>query len=121
MRDLLMKRIPEGPRYFPPDIVRDLSWEDWIAELVREQLLPVLHEELPHSVATRAETDDEGCLRCDILVERSSQRPIVIGRGGKNLKAVREAVLPHLPEGTELTLRVKVEKHWQRRPERFGC
>ena len=121
LRDLLIQLLPVGPKYFPPDIVRDLKWEDWVAELVREQLLPTLREELPHSVATRAELDDERRMRCDILVERPSQRPIVIGHGGKNLKAVREAVLPHLPEDTELTLRVKVDKHWQSRPERFGC
>ena len=121
LRDLLIRSLPVGPKYFPPDIIRDLGWEDWIAELVREQLLPLLRQELPHSVATRAETDDEGRVRCDILVERTSQRPIVLGQGGKNLKAVREAVLPHLPEGAELTLRVRIDKHWQKRPERFGC
>ena len=121
LRDLLIRSLPVGPKYFPPDIIRDLGWEDWIAELVREQLLPLLRQELPHSVATRAEADDEGRVRCDILVERASQRPIVLGQKGKNLKAVREAVLPHLPEGAELTLRVKIDKHWQKRPERFGC
>lgn len=121
LRDLLIRSLPVGPKYFPPDIIRDLDWEDWIAELVREQLLPALREELPHSVATRVEIDDRRRINCDILVERPSQRPIVIGHGGKNLKAVREAVLPHLPEDAELTLRVKVDKHWQNRPERFGC
>ena len=121
LRDILIRSLPVGPKYFPPDIIRDLSWEDWIAELVREQLLPLLRQELPHSVATRAEADDEGRVRCDILVERPSQRPIVLGQKGKNLKAVREAVLPNLPEGTELALRVKIDKHWQKRPERFGC
>lgn len=121
LRGLLIRSLPVGPKYFPPDIIRDLNWEDWIAELVREQLLPGLREELPHSVATRVEIDDRCRMRCDILVERPSQRPIVIGRGGKNLKAVREALLPHLPEDAELTLRVKVDKHWQNRPERFGC
>ena len=120
LRDLLIRSLPVGPKYFPPDIIRDLGWEDWIAELVREQLLPLLRQELPHSVATRAEADEEGRVRCDILVERASQRPIVLGQGGKNLKAVREAVLPHLPEGAELTLRVRIDKHWQKRPERFG-
>ena len=121
LRDLLIRSLPVGPKYFPPDIVRDLGWEDWIAELVREQLLPLLRQELPHSVATRAEADEEGRVRCDILVERASQRPIVLGQKGKNLKAVREAVLPHLPEGAELTLRVRIDKHWHKRPERFGC
>lgn len=121
LRDLLIRSLPVGPKYFPPEIVRDLGWEDWIAELVREQLLPLLRQELPHSVATRAEADDEGRIRCDILVERASQRPIVLGQKGKNLKAVREAVLPHLPDGAELTLRVRIDKHWQKRPERFGC
>ena len=121
LRDLLIRSLPVGPKYFPPDIVRDLGWEDWIAELVREQLLPLLRQELPHSVATRAEADDENRVRCDILVERASQRPIVLGQKGRNLKAVREAVLPHLPEGAELTLRVRIDKHWQKRPERFGC
>ena len=121
LRSLLIRCLPVGPRYFPPDVIRDLNWEDWIAELVREQLLPVLREELPHSVATRVEIDDRRRINCDILVERPSQRPIVIGHRGKNLKAAREAVLPHLPEHAELTLRVKVDKHWQSRPERFGC
>jgi len=113
----LLARLPEGPPYYPPETVRDTPEAVWVAELVREQLLAVLREELPHAVATRVTEWEWPRIRCEILVQRSSQKGIVIGRGGQVLKAVGTAVRHQLAEGAYLELMVKVDKDWPRRPE----
>jgi GTPase len=91
--------------------------------LVREQLLAFAKEELPHSIATRVTEWEWPRIRCEILVERDSQKGIVIGKGGEVLKKVGIAVRSQLPEGAYLELVVKVDKDWQQRPralERLG-
>jgi GTP-binding protein Era len=116
-------RLPEGPRLYPVETVADMPEALWAAELVREQLLAVLREELPHSLATRVTEWEWPRIRCEILVERESQKGIVIGRGGSVLKQVGQAVRAQLPAGAYLELFVKVERDWQRRPdalERLG-
>ena len=90
-----------------------------MAELVREQLLGVAREEVPHSIATRVTEWDWPHIRCEILVERESQKGIVIGKGGRVLKEVGTRVREQLAEGAFLELLVKVDKDWQRRPHRF--
>lgn len=119
----LVGRLPEGPQYFPDDMVTDVPEAFWVAELVREQLLHRTREELPHSIAARVVEWDWPLIRCEILVERESQKGIVIGKGGQVLKEVGTAVREQLPEGAYLELQVKVAKDWQRHPremERFG-
>ncbi len=119
----LIERLPEGPRYFPDDMVTDVPEAFWVAELVREQLLRRTHDELPHSIAARVTEWDWPLIRCEILVERDSQKGIVIGKKGQVLKEVGMAVRAQLPEGTYLELMVKVDKDWQSRPkamERLG-
>ena len=119
----VVARMPEGPQYYPDDMVTDVPEAFWVAELVREQLLARTREELPHSIATRVTEWDWPYIRCEILVERVSQKGIVIGRGGAVLKDVGTAVREQLPEGAYLDLHVKVDKDWQRRPkalERLG-
>lgn len=119
----LLSRLPEGPQYFPDDMVTDVPEAFMVAELVREQLLRRTREELPHSIATRVVEWDWPLIRCEILVERSSQKGIVIGHKGQVLKEVGTAVRQQLPEGTYLELIVKVDKDWQSRPkamERLG-
>ena len=119
----LVGRLPEGPQYFPDDMVTDVPEAFWVAELVREQLLRRTHDELPHSIAARVTEWDWPLIRCEILVERESQKGIVIGKKGQVLKEVGIAVREQLPEGTYLELQVKVDKDWQRHPkamERFG-
>jgi GTP-binding protein Era len=104
-------------------MVTDVPEAFWVAELVREQLLAVTREEVPHSVATRVTEWDWPRIRCEILVERDSQKGIVIGKKGAVLKAVGIAVRAQLPPGAYLELFVKVDKDWQRRPkalERLG-
>ncbi|HVM10158.1 MAG TPA: GTPase Era [Acidimicrobiales bacterium] len=121
--DAILDRMPEGPQMYPDDMVTDVPEAFWVAELVREQLLAVAREELPHSIATRVTEWDWPRIRCEILVERDSQKGIVIGRKGEVLKKVGIAVREQLPEGAYLELFVKVDKDWQRRPkalERLG-
>ena len=103
---------------FPVDAVRDVPEEQWIAELVREQLLAVTRDELPYSIATRVSDRDDNRITVEIIVERDSQKGMVIGKGGSVLKQVGERARAQMPEGTYLELRVKVDKDWQRRPER---
>jgi GTP-binding protein Era len=113
--DHLVERLPEGPQYYPDDMITDVPEAFWVAELVREQLLAVTHDELPHSIATRVTEWEWPRIRVEILVERDSQKGIVIGRKGSVLKAVGTAVRQQLPEGAYVELFVKVEKDWQRR------
>ena len=114
----LTDRMPVGPRYFPDDEVSDLPEERWVAELVREQLLAVTRDELPYSIATQVVEWEWPRIRVDIVVERDSQKGMVIGKGGQILKQVGERARAQLPEGVYLELRVKVDKDWQRRPDR---
>ena len=111
-------RLPEGPPLFPDDTVRDVPEEQWVAELVREQLLAVTRDELPYSIATRVTEWEGNRITVEILVERESQKGMVIGRGGHVLKQVGERARAQLPPGTYLELRVKVDKDWQRRADR---
>jgi GTP-binding protein Era len=114
----LVERLPEGPAFFPDDTVRDVPEEQWVAELVREQLLAVTRDELPYSIATRVSEWEGNRITVEIIVERESQKGMVIGRGGQVLKQVGQRAREQLPEGTFLALRVKVDKDWQRRPDR---
>jgi GTP-binding protein Era len=116
--DRLTAMVPEGPRYFPADVASDLPDERWVAELVREQLLAVTRDELPYSIATEVVEWEWPRIRVDILVERESQKGMVIGKGGAILKQAGERARAQMPEGVYLDLRVKVDKDWQRRPDR---
>jgi GTP-binding protein Era len=113
--EAVVARMPEGPAYYPPGTVTDVPEAWWVAELVREQVLSLVEDELPHSVACRVTEWEWPRIRCEILVERESQKGIVIGRGGSNLKAVGTAVRSQLEPGAYLELFVKVDRNWQRR------
>ena len=113
----LIDRLPEGPPFFPPDVITDTPEALWVAELVREQLLAKTRDELPHAITCRVTEWEWPHVRVEIIVERDSQKAIVIGKGGEVLKAVGIAVREALPEGTYLDLHVKVERHWQNRDE----
>lgn len=113
----VLSRLPEGPQYYPDDMVTDVPEAFWVAELVREQLLAVVRQELPHSIATRVTEWEWPHIRCEILVERESQKGMVIGKGGAVLKEAGTRVREQLPEGVYLELVVRVDKDWQRRPK----
>jgi GTP-binding protein Era len=116
--DHLAAAMPEGPMYFPAETVRDQPEETWVAELVREQLLAVTHDELPYSIATRVTEWEWPRIRCEIIVERDSQKGIVIGEHGAVLKEVGQRVRAQLPPGAFIELFVKVDKDWQHRADR---
>jgi GTPase len=115
--EAIVERLPEGPEYYPAGMVRELSEASWVADLVREELLRHVEDELPHSIACRVTEWEWPRVRCEIVVERDSQKGIVIGKGGQRLKEVGTAVRHQLPEGAYLELFVRVEKHWQQRED----
>ena len=100
-----------------PMSITDTPEALWVAELVREQLLAKTRDELPHAITCRVTEWEWPHIRVEIIVERDSQKAIVIGKGGEVLKAVGIAVRAELPEGTYLDLHVKVERRWQNRTE----
>lgn len=132
--DQLEQRLPEGPHYYPDDVVTDQPETFLVAELVREKLLAVARDELPHSIAVTAEPieqeerrDDLLAFRVVIRVERDSQKGIVIGRRGAVLKQAgteaRRELEALLGARVYLDTVVRVDRDWQRRPqalERLG-
>ena len=122
--DSIVARLPAGEPLFPPDQVTDLPLEQRVAETVREKALELTREEIPHSIEVQVEelSHDGHLLRVDalVLVERESQKGIVIGKGGAMLKTIGTRARRELEIvlGTKvfLGLRVKVMREWQRDP-----
>ena len=114
----LQRMLPEGPAMYPLDMSTETSPESWVAELVREVLLDLTHDELPYSIATRVVSVDNDVYRCEIVVERESQKGMVIGKGGSVLREIRRRVRKELPKGAGLELVVTVDKDWQHRADR---
>lgn len=115
--------MKEGPWFFPEDEVSDVPEAIWVAELVREQLVRKTKQELPHSIHCRVIEFEWPHITVEILVERESQKGMVIGKGGALLKDVGIAARRQLPEGCYLELKVSVEAGWQQRDDtmdRFG-
>lgn len=121
--DVLMQwiigRLPEGEALFPADVVRETPDTAWVADLVREELLARMRDELPYSIATRVTEYEWPRIRCEIIVERESQKGMVIGKGGLVLKEVGTAVRLQLAKGAHIELAVVVDDNWQERPDRI--
>ena len=123
--DQLVDRLPEGPAYYPTDTVTDQPLEVRVAEIVREKALAVTRQEVPHSIAVVVEELEESDsltrIHASLIVERDSQKGIVIGRGGETLKRIgsraREEIERVLGHKVFLDLHVKVLKEWQRDPK----
>lgn len=121
---VLVETLPEGPAYLPVGAATDQPLEYRVAEIVREKALALTREEVPHSIAVQVEemAQEDGLWRilCLLLVERESQRGIVIGKGGQVLKQAGTAARKELEEilGARvfLEIRVKVLREWQRDP-----
>jgi GTP-binding protein Era len=123
LTECILNALPPGPQYFPTGMTSDTDETVFIAELVREQLLRFVKEELPHSIACKITELNWPYIRCEILVERDSQKAMVISKNGHLLKQIGINVRRQLPPGTYLDLIVKVEKNWQKRTdiiERLG-
>ncbi len=120
--DVLKTYIPEGPQYYPDDQVTDHPERFIMAELIREKVLHFTHEEVPHSVAVtieKIERDDNGKVHvmANIIVERSSQKGILIGKQGAMMKQIgtgaRREIERLLGSKVYLELWVKVQKDWR--------
>ena len=121
LKEALADAMPEGPWLYPEDEVSDATDRMIAAELTREQIVNQLHQELPYATAVETETwedrhDGSTSIRQQILVERDSQKAIVIGKGGRRLKSIgaaaREEIAHHLGRTVHLFLHVKVEPRW---------
>lgn len=115
--DAVRSAMPDSPFLFPDDELSDVPEMHFIAELVREQLVRRTREELPHSIHCRVALYEWPHITVEILVERESQKGMVIGHGGALLKDVGIAARRQLPEGCFLELRVRVEPSWQKRDD----
>ena len=116
--------MPEGPRYFPADLYTDQPERFLAGEIVREKLIRHTRQELPHSTAVLVEKFEEGealtRIHATIMVEKDSQRPIVLGAGGERIKQIgteaRHELERLLPPKVYLELYVRVEPHWRDNP-----
>jgi GTPase len=123
LESVLLSHLPEGEPLYDEDYLTDQPEKFFVAELVREQVLQHTHAELPFASAVVVdrfeEADENGLLRlyCSILVERESQKPIVIGRRGEMIKAIGTAARQELERFFDarvfLDLRVKVREDWR--------
>ncbi len=125
--DMVIAHLPEGPRYYPGDLITDQTEREIAAELVREQVLRFTHEEVPHSVAVVVEEYKERetggvYIAATIYVEKESQKGILIGAGGQMLRrigtAAREEIERMVGGRVYLDLWVKVSKNWRRDMQR---
>jgi GTP-binding protein Era len=121
LKDALADAMPEGPWLYPEDEVSDATDRMIAAELTREQIVNQLHQELPYATVVETETwedrpDGSTEIRQQILVERDSQKAIVIGKGGSRLKSIgaaaRGEIAHHLGRKVHLFLHVKVNPRW---------
>jgi len=121
LKAALAEALPEGPWLYPEDEVSDATDRMVAAELTREQIVNQLYQELPYATAVETETwedrpDGSTEIRQQILVERDSQKAIVIGKGGRRLKeigaAARAEIAQHLGRPVHLFLHVKVNPKW---------
>ena len=120
--DELRKLLPEGPKYFPDDMITDQPERLLVAEIIREKLLLSLRDEVPHSIAVYTEemkqrSKDKVYIRATVFVERDSQKRIVIGKNGSILKTVgqqaRQEIENLLGSSVFLDIWVKVKRDWR--------
>ena len=121
LKDMIVERLEVGPMYYPEDQVLDLPERFVVAEIIREKVLLQTKEEIPHSVAVTIESFKEKSkmieINATIIVERSSQKMIVVGKGGQMIKTIgtlaRRDIVKFLNQKVYLELFVKVEDNWR--------
>jgi len=121
LKKALAARVPEGPWHFPEDQLTDISTRLLAAEITREQLYLQLYQELPYAATVETEKweehrDGSVAIHHQIMVERPSQRAIILGKGGQQIKAIgaaaRAELTKQLGRPVHLYLHVKVNPHW---------
>ena len=124
--DRIVERLPEGPAYYPEDAVTDAHERDLAGDLIRSAALGLLRDEVPHSLAVQVEeyrerNESSAYIAATLLVERESQKGIVIGRGGSMLKDIgmraRAAIEDLTHRQIYLDLRVRVLPNWRDDPQ----
>jgi len=130
LTDELLVLMPKGPALYPDGVVTDESTEDRIAEIIREAALEGVRDELPHSIAVTIEdiaqrdTGSMTDIHANLIVERDSQKAIIIGHKGSRLRDVgmraRAQIEPLVGTKVFLKLHVRVAKEWQRDPKQLG-
>lgn len=130
LADELLALMPTGPALYEEGVVTDESLEDRVAEIIRESALDGVRDELPHSIAVTVdeiaarEGGDLTDIHASLVVERDSQKAIVIGRKGSRLRDVgaraRAQIEPLVGTNVFLKLHVRVAKEWQRDPKQLG-
>ena len=118
----LEKSMPAGPQYFPEDQITDHPEYFVVSELIREKILQLTRDEVPHSVAVvidsmKRKPDEKVQIQATIIIERDSQKGIIIGKGGSMLKKIgtqaRKDIEKLLGDKVYLELWVKVQKDWR--------
>ena len=119
--DAIVARLPEGPRYFPPDIYTDQPERFLASEIIRERVICNTRQELPYVTAVLIDSFEESerltRIRAIIVVEKESQKPIIIGAGGQQIKRIGTEARLELeklfPPKVYLELEVRVEPNWR--------
>jgi len=128
LKTWLAAQMPQGPWLYPEDQPADVTQRALASEVTREKLILRLHDELPYATTVETETWKDlrdGSVRIEqvIFVERDSQKPIVLGKGGKTIKEIgkdaREELEQMMDRKVHLFLFVKVRERWAEDPERF--
>ncbi len=126
--EALVAHLPEGPAYYDPDEVTDRSLRFLAAELIREAAFEALSQEIPYETAVEVLAFDESDpaitrIQANLLVEKKSQKGMVIGKGGSMIReigsAARKGLEAMLEQRVHLDLRVKVEPRWSKKPGRL--
>ncbi len=118
----IVEVLPEGPGFYPKDIVADESERFFVSEIIREKILELYREEIPYSVEVliaefKEREEGKDFISAEIVVEKDTQKAIIIGKGGTAIKKLgkiaRDAIEEFLQQEVFLDLRVKVRKNWR--------
>lgn len=124
LMDTVKDNIKEGPPFYPKDMLSEQPVRFFVAEMIREQLFLLYHQEIPYSstisIVQYDERDDLDYISADIIVNRESQKGILIGKGGKAIKKLgkssREVIQNFVDKKVYLDLHVKVRDKWRENP-----
>lgn len=125
LKELMIKYLPEGPQYYPEDMVTDVQERFIVSEIIREKTLRLLSEEVPHGIAVdiiSMKKNEKGIydIEVDMLCEKDSHKGIIIGKEGSTLKKIgqyaREDIEKFLNSKVNLKIWVKVRKEWRDNP-----
>jgi len=128
LTDVIISYLPEGEPFYPEDVVMTKAESWWVAEVVREKVLRLTNDEIPHSVAvvvTKMEENEDGYLDidADIIVEKKTQKGIIIGNQGSMIKTIgtqaRKDLNQRFKRNIYLNLYVKHESDWRNKPHRL--